>query len=72
MSLDLLKYLKIMSTQKASDLHLKAGAPPILRINRQLVLASKDAPCLTHKEIQESIQPLLNPVHQNMLLENKQ
>ena len=72
MSLDLLKYLKIMSSQKASDLHLKAGAPPILRINRQLALASKDAPCLTHKEIQDAIQPLLGPIHQNMLLENKQ
>ena len=67
-----MKYLKIMSTQKASDLHLKAGAPPILRINRQLALASKEAPCLTHKEIQDAIQPLLNPIHQNMLLENKQ
>ena len=68
----MLKYLKIMSSQKASDLHLKAGAPPILRISRQLALASKEAPCLTHKEIQDAIQPLLNPIHQNMLLENKQ
>ena len=72
MGLDLLKYLKIMSEQKASDLHLKAGAPPILRVNRQLVLAGKDAPFLTHKEIQEAIQPLLSPLHQDMLLENKQ
>ena len=68
----MLKYLKIMSSQKASDLHLKAGAPPILRISRQLALANKEAPCLTHKEIQDAIQPLLSPIHQNMLLENKQ
>lgn len=72
MSLDLLKYLKIMSEQHASDLHLKVGAPPILRINGQLALASREAPCVAHKEIQEAIQPLLNPMHQNMLLENKQ
>ena len=72
MGLDLLKYLKIMSEQKASDLHLKAGAPPILRVNRQLVLAGKDAPFLTHKEIQEAVLPLLSPLHQDMLLENKQ
>lgn len=72
MGLDLLKYLKLMSTQKASDLHLKAGAPPILRINKQLVLASKDAPFLTHKEIQMAVQPLLTPYHQDLLLENKQ
>ena len=72
MSLDLLKYLKIMSEQKASDLHLKVGAPPILRINGQLVLASREAPRVPHTEVQEAIQPLLTPVHQNMLLENKQ
>ena len=72
MGLDLLKYLKIMSEKKASDLHLKAGAPPILRVNRQLVLAGKDAPFLTHKEIQEAVLPLLSPLHQNQLLEDKQ
>ena len=72
MALDLLKYLQMMVQEKASDLHLKVGAPPVLRKNKKLFLPSKEAPFLTHKDIQEAVYPVLKPYHHDSLSEKKQ
>lgn len=38
-SVDVLPLLKVMSKQKASDLHISVFSPPMLRVNRELVPA---------------------------------
>ncbi|MHC4252909.1 MAG: type IV pilus twitching motility protein PilT [Planctomycetota bacterium] len=43
------KLFALMAKQNASDLHLKVGSPPVLRISRKLV--SLDAPALSDDQI---------------------
>ena len=40
--------LKIASERKASDLHLKVGSHPVLRINGELIPLVAAAPSATH------------------------
>ena len=61
-----------MVQRQASDLHLKAGTPPIVRKQNALMLLSKDYPVLTPKDIQSAIVEILKPQQQVELAENKQ
>jgi len=58
--MDLGQLLKVAVERKASDLHLKVGTPPVLRIDDRL-LALPDQPRLTQDAIQAIISALLNP-----------
>ncbi len=72
MALDLKKCLQVMVEKNASDLHLKVGAPPIVRKNNSLVLLFKDYPCLTQQDIKVAISKILTPFNQSTLTEDKQ
>ncbi len=61
-----------MVEKKASDLHLKVGAPPIVRKNNSLVLLFKDHPSLSQQALKTAISKILTPINQSKLLENKQ
>src|SRR5205807_8238371 len=54
-----IELLKEASLQRASDVHLVPGAPPLLRIDGQL-LPPPDYPRFTAEQIQQFILPLLN------------
>ena len=45
--------------QRASDLHLSAGLPPMVRIDGSLHAASEQA--LTHEEIETAVRGIMNP-----------
>ena len=72
MAIDLKKFLRVMVEKNASDLHLKVGAPPIVRKNSCLVLLFKDHPPLTQQEIKTSITEILTSYNQSKLIEDKQ
>jgi twitching motility protein PilT len=50
--------LSLMIERRASDLHLKAGRPPLLRIERELFPLEQDA--LRPEDVQALLSPLLN------------
>ncbi|MBI2882472.1 MAG: type IV pilus twitching motility protein PilT [Candidatus Methylomirabilis oxyfera] len=54
MSFDLDGLLKLAIERRASDLHLKVGAPPVLRIDHQLVLV-ENRPCVTQADIETTV-----------------
>lgn len=63
--------LLIKLTQKGgSDLHLKVGAPPIMRKQSKLHILSKDLPVITYQLIDEIILPILNDIQQENLRTN--
>ena len=53
------KYFRALVKQKASDLHLKNGAPPHIRIRGEMIRTNN--PPLTGIEIQEMVQELITP-----------
>lgn len=46
--------LRLAVERRASDLHLKVGAPPLLRIDHQLVPV-EDSPCLTTTDLEATV-----------------
>jgi len=63
--------LEITINQKASDLHLIAGSPPILRINGALTpIAGKEG--LTEEEVKTLVLSLLNEEQKEIFLVNKE
>ena len=63
--------LLIKLTQEGgSDLHLKVGAPPIMRKQNKLHILSKDLPVIDYQMIDDIILPLLNDIHQENLRTN--
>ena len=72
MGLDLFKYLKIMQEEGVSDLHLKAGAPPVFRKNKSLVLSSHESEPLKPQDIKEAVYPLLTDQQHEILERDKQ
>ena len=68
MDLDFL--LTLLSEQKASDLHLKAGAPPIMRKNNFLSVLKSDLPILSIDKISQLVQPIITDIHKKKLLEH--
>ena len=54
MPFDLHGLLRLAIERRASDLHLKVGAPPVLRIDHQLV-PIQDRPCLTQADLETTV-----------------
>ncbi|MDD5558136.1 type IV pilus twitching motility protein PilT [Candidatus Methylomirabilis sp.] len=52
---DLDGLLRLAIERGASDLHLKVGVPPVLRIDHQLVPA-QDRPCLTQADLEATVR----------------
>lgn len=65
---DLLEYTV---NQKASDLHLIVGVPPLIRVNGNLALIPGKEP-LTAEEAQQLVMALLNEEQKEILLVNKE
>ncbi|HOW89191.1 MAG TPA: PilT/PilU family type 4a pilus ATPase [Elusimicrobiales bacterium] len=59
MAIDLKTLLKAMVDHKASDTHIRGGAPVFLRING--VVNQINGSMMTPKEVEDMIFPLLNP-----------
>jgi len=68
MGMDLTELLKFVTKKEASDLHLKPGRPPLLRINGRLVPLKTDP--LQPKEIEEMVLPVLSPMQREKLMLN--
>jgi twitching motility protein PilT len=58
------KYLKIAVEQKASDVHLIVGKPPLLRIDGQLVELENES-VLTSKTIKEIVYPIMTALQKD-------
>lgn len=54
MSFDLDGLLKLAIERRASDLHLKVGAPPLLRVDHQLVPV-ENRPCVTQTDLDATV-----------------
>ena len=68
MDLDFL--LTLLSENKGSDLHLKAGAPPIMRKNNTLSVLKSDLPVLSIDKVSQLVQPIILEIHRKKLLEH--
>ncbi len=66
--MDLTELLKFVTKKEASDLHLKPGRPPLLRISGRLVPLKTDP--LTPKEIEEMVLTILTPYQKEKLQQN--
>jgi len=63
--------LEIVINQKASDLHLLVGVPPMLRVNGELFsIEGKER--LTNDDVKELVFPLLSEEEKEILLTNKE
>jgi twitching motility protein PilT len=66
--MDLTELLKFVTKKEASDLHLKPGRPPLLRVSGRLVPLKTDP--LTPKEIEDMVLPILTPYQKEKLNRN--
>lgn len=62
------RLLEMSAVQKASDLHLAVGIPPMARIKGQLV--ALDYPALTPDTMKEILKPVLTPPYDKYFEEN--
>lgn len=62
--------LKEVVDKQASDIYLKAGSPPILRVGKELI--NLKCPSLSNPDIENFIKELLPPVKQEYLKEHKE
>jgi DNA-binding LacI/PurR family transcriptional regulator len=51
--------LRLLVEREASDLHLRVGEPPVMRIHGNLVRL--DMPCLTDRDMYDLVHPVMNP-----------
>lgn len=51
--------LRLLVEREASDLHLRVGEPPVMRIHGNLVRL--DLPCLTDRDMYDLVHPVMNP-----------
>ncbi len=68
MSIDLNNILQVAIKGEASDIHLKAGLPPMFRVNGQL-LPLRDANRLTPEEIAKTASSIMTPFQQQVFKE---
>ena len=66
--MDLIELLKFVTKKEASDLHLKPGRPPLLRLSGRLVPLKTDP--LSPKEIEDMVLPILTPYQRDKLQAN--
>ncbi len=65
--MDLNKLLLELANKEGSDLHLKVGAPPIMRKKNKLCILNPDHPIINYQTISQLISPVLNDNHQEQL-----
>ncbi len=70
MELNINQLLVELTKRKASDLHLKVGAPPIMRKERKLSTLSSEFSTVSYQGIEQLILPILNDTHQEKLRTN--
>lgn len=68
-SIDILPLLKLMVKQSATDLHLSVLAPPLLRINRNLVAASEKP--LSAETVDTLVQGVMSPQQRRELFRRR-
>lgn len=68
--MDIDQLLVKLTQEGGSDLHLKVGAPPIMRKHNKLHILSKDLPVIDYQTIDDIILPVLNDIHQDNLRTN--
>jgi twitching motility protein PilT len=66
--MDLTELLKFVTKKEASDLHLKPGRPPLLRVNGRLVPLKTDP--LSPKDLEDMVLPILSPMQREKLMTN--
>lgn len=69
--MDIKELLGITYSRKASDLHIMSGAPPILRINGELI-SVLGTPPLSTQEAYDLVLSLVNEEQKEILLVNKE
>ncbi len=62
------KLFQVMVAQNASDMHLSAGAPPILRIHGEMVRL--EHPSLSNENVQALIFEILNDKQKRLFIDN--
>ena len=67
---DINSLLKLTQDKKASDLHITAGKPPILRINGELTVT--DLPVLTKEKLKVLIYSMLSDEHKTIFEQDKE
>lgn len=65
--MDIDQLLIALTKHKASDLHLKAGAPPIMRKDFKLCILQEDLPVVTYQAIKQLVDPILTDIQQEKL-----
>ncbi len=68
--MDIKELLKAMIEKDASDLHLKVGSPPVLRIRRELV--GQDLPRISGEGIRETAYLLMNEYQKDQFEKKKE
>jgi twitching motility protein PilT len=63
--------IRLMIEREASDLHIKAGSPPALRIDGEL-LPVEDAPPLTPDDSEQLINSIMEDYHKRKFAEEKE
>lgn len=63
-------YLKLLVEREGSDLHLKYGRPPLMRIKGDLF--PTEFPPLTKKDLEEMLLPMLTDIQRNKLEEERE
>ena len=71
MLLEIDDLLRVMIEQEASDLHIKAGSPPGLRIHGEL-LPLEDTPPLTPDDTDRLINSIMQDHQKSRFAENKE
>ncbi len=65
--MDMDSLLMELSQRKGSDLHLKAGAPPIMRKEFKLCILKEGLPAVDYRTIKQLIDPILSDIQQEKL-----
>ena len=68
--MDILKLLKMVMVKKSSDLHIIAGAPPVIRVHGQLTFTDMDP--LEDEDIKKMLEPILNDDLKEKLAKEKE
>jgi twitching motility protein PilT len=70
LALNLDDLLRELVSREASDLHMKAGLPPVMRVHGELVRS--DHPAISHEELYNMLTSILTPERRKRLHEFKE
>lgn len=71
MPFDLDRLLSLAIEQRASDLHLKVGAPPVLRIDHQLI-PMQDEPCLSEADLDATVGLVTTELQRRQFVQHRE